>query len=164
MMGDDSLPPKDVVIEPFDNGSRAFGRPVIDFETIRIQAGRVPFKMRDRVCNHSSLVYNDEERRVWCEDCKSTVDPYDVFMIVVRDWHKITASINGKLARATEAVEATLVRRAAKSLDRAWGKGMAPACPHCNGALLPEDYADGARLTLNREMEEARRKRTKEQP
>lgn len=159
MSDDEKLPPADVEIEPFDDGARAFGRPIIDFETIRIQAGRTPFKKRDQICEHNSLVYNDSDRRVWCEDCKSTVDPYDAFMRIVMQWHHIQGSINGKLARASEAMNATLVRRAAKNLDRSWGHKMAPNCPHCHNGLLPDDFADGIRSSRSRELEEARRSR-----
>lgn len=160
---DENIPPSDIEIEPFDDGARALGRPIIDFETIRIQAGRTPFKKRGVICQHNSLVYNDTERRVWCEDCKSTVDPYDAFMRIVMQWHHIQASINGKLARADEATKATLVRRAAKNMDRSWGHKMAPNCPHCKNGLLPEDFDSpgGVRSSRSRELEEARRRAAK---
>jgi hypothetical protein len=161
-MADDEelIPPADVEIEPYDDGARAFGRPVIDFETIRIQAGRTPFKSREKVCQHNSLVYNDSERRVWCQDCRTTVDPYDAFMRIVMQWHHIQGAINGKLATAKEAMDATLVRRSAKNLDRSWGRKMAPNCPHCKNGLLPEDFdfPGGVRSSRSRELEEARRR------
>jgi hypothetical protein len=52
-----------------------------------------------------------------------------------------------------------LIRRAAKEIDRTWGHKMSPCCPHCRGALLPEDFASGAASSFNSEMERARRHR-----
>jgi hypothetical protein len=79
-------------------------------------------------------------------------------MIVVRMFQKMLMELRAKRVKADEAMASTLIRRAAKSMDRTWGHKMAPLCPHCHGGLLPEDFENGG-SACSRELEVARRKR-----
>jgi hypothetical protein len=156
-MSDEPINPNDVPLEARE-GSTPYSSPVIDLAEVRIAYG-LP-KPGQRVCSHRRLIYCRSERRVWCEDCESTVESFDAFMTVTEHFHLMEREARAKLARAAEAEAATLVKRASKNLDRQWnGKHpMAVSCPHCRGGLLPEDFIDGG-SAVSRDIELARRKR-----
>jgi hypothetical protein len=138
-------------------GSTPFGSPVIDLAEVRIRFGKADLR-KGRPCEHRALIYSRDERRVWCEDCERTIDSFDAFMTLTTHFHTMERAATGKQAKADEALARTIVRRAAKVLDKAWGK-MAPLCPHCRTGLLPEDFADGFGSAVGIEIERARRKR-----
>ena len=131
---------------------------VIDLAEVRVEFG-LPRNRHER-CAHRSLTYNVEERRVWCRDCERSIDGFDAFMVLVRNFAAMEQAARAKMTQAEEAKSAHIGRRAAKKLDQAWsGQQMAVGCPHCNGGLLPEDFEHvGMR---SRELELARRARLK---
>jgi hypothetical protein len=130
---------------------------VVDLGSVRVRYGLTPYKAK--VCEHKSVTYNQSERRIWCQDCERTIDSFDGFVMLLKHWQEMERAARHKLAQAEEARQATLVRRAAKELDRDWGHKRAPCCPHCRGGLLPEDFDRGAAAATSRELEVARRKR-----
>lgn len=132
---------------------------VVDLGEFRIRQGRTPHADAKRVCKHAHLTIVSSERRINCDDCGKDVEPFEVVQSLTRYWSDLGADIERKQRKADEASAATLVRRAAKEIDRAWGHKMSPCCPHCRGALLPEDFANGAASSFNSEMERARRSR-----
>lgn len=131
---------------------------VIDLDGVRIQWGlpRAPWLSR---CKHPHLVYSSEERRVWCEDCQRTIENFDAFMVLVKGFQRMEADARHKIAKADEAMAATIIRRAAKAVDKAWMGDRAIGCPHCRGGILAEDFADGVGVQMSREYELARRNR-----
>lgn len=129
--------------------------PVVDFASYRVRAGRTPFTARK--CEHNSVLYCTRERRVWCDDCKSSIDAFDAFLNIVRHFEEIVAEIRAAKRMAEEALRSVIVRRAAKEIDRTWGAKMAPCCPHCRRGLLPQDFADGM-SAVGRDYEEAARR------
>jgi ribosomal protein S27E len=125
------------------DGSRPFGSPVIDLGEMRIRFG-VPDTTRGRPCEHRDLIYSTKERRVWCATCERTVDSFDAFMTLTRMFHDMVRDWRGKMHKADEALKATIGRRAAKVIDKAWtDTQMAICCPRCGQALLPEDFEHG---------------------
>ena len=124
-----------------DSDGKPFSAEVIDLAGIRVEWGR-PASFTKR-CDHRSLVFNRDERRVWCKDCERTLDGFDAFMVLNAGFTKIVQAANHKLAKAEEALTSTLVRRAAKEIDRTWRSKLAPMCPHCRQGLLPEDFERG---------------------
>lgn len=139
-----------------DEGSRPYGSPVVDFADIRIAHG-LP-KFHAKVCKHSRLTYNRAQRRIWCSDCESSVDGFDAFMSVADHFQKMELAAQSKLQKAQEALDGTIVRRAARHLSRIWsGNQMAVSCPHCKGGLLPDDFENGGRSAWSRELELAKR-------
>lgn len=142
-------------LEPFAD---PHGR-IIDIGEFRIRHGRTPYKEEKMLCRHANLIVSQSERRIWCEDCQKDIEPFEVVLKFQREWGRIDAHYRSEHAKAQEALSATLIRRAAKSIDRTWGRKMAPCCPGCNIALLPEDFANGAISAVSMEYEEARRKR-----
>jgi hypothetical protein len=154
-----SAGPPDEPLQPFgDDVGFALNR-VVDLAGVRLRRGRTKPGVRE--CPHMNLTYSDTERRVWCDDCSRTIDNFDALMVVTRHFEQMMAAARRHETRAREAMEASLVSRAAKKVDEAWrGRGLVPACPHCHRGLLPEDFADGAAL-ISREMETARRRKGK---
>ena len=130
---------------------------VIDLDKVRVALGwpRTPRHLR---CQHLSMVYSTEERRVWCKDCESTIDTFDAWLVLIQNFEGMMRDVRSRLAKAAEALAAVVIRRAAKELDRSWGQKMAPCCPHCRRGLLPEDFADGAAGAVSVELERGRRK------
>ncbi len=135
---------------------------VIDLAGVRLQRGR-PATPPHKRCQHHRMAYCTAERRVWCEDCKRTLDPFDALMVVVSKFGEMESEARGKLAQANDALGKTARLRATKALDRVWsGNAMAVACPHCKGGLLPEDFADGASSAWSRNLEIAARRKKHE--
>lgn len=115
-----------------------YGTTVVDIGEIRVARGKAR-RVRS-TCKHMVLTYDTSERRVYCTDCESDVEPFDAFIKFV-DLH---AHIEDRIARLREAEQHTLFSRAAKVMDKAFRSSkMAPLCPHCRAAILPEDVANG---------------------
>ena len=142
-------------IEPQDY---LYGVKVVDIGDFRVQRGMT--RRNADTCKHLKVTYDPEERRVFCNDCEKGVDPFDAFINLVERFANAEARIQRSAANLNAALEANIISRAAKSIDVAWrSKTMAPACPHCCEALLPEDFANGVKTNVSKEL--ARRKRTK---
>lgn len=155
MTSDDKDPPLEVI----EDGGRYVGQ-VVDLADVRIRQGRTPYKFKN--CDHHSIIYCTSERRVWCEDCKRTIDNFDAFLIFTRKFEEMVRDARHKMDRADEAMKSSVRRRATKELDRAWsGRAeMAVCCPHCRTGLLPEDFADRGSSRVSAEIERARRRKT----
>lgn len=150
-------------IEPLDKDGQAFGN-VIDLAGVRIRSGRSTTRFGEK-CGHMRMTYDQSERRVWCEDCNRTVDSFDAFDVLVKHLAEMERAAKDKLYRANEAIQTSIVSLATKALDRVWrGRRMAPCCPHCRVALLPEDFANGVGHSVSREIEIARRRQRKAPP
>jgi len=153
-MDEDKPKPFDVPLENRPD-SQPFGAPVVDFAGVRIAHGMRKF--HHRVCKHNRLVYSTNERRVWCEACERTIDAFDAFMSLTNNFQQMKLAAEFEQKQAREALGMHLVRRAAKNVDRTWGAGMAPACPHCGKGILAHDMLGGD--CVSAEIEVARRKR-----
>lgn len=130
-------------IEPQDY---LFGPKVVHIEDLRVARGKT--RRPASSCRHRQLVYDDNERRVWCQDCEQDVEPFDAFIQTCEVFQKAAARINKRSSDLAEAETFQLRSRAAKVMDEAWRrKNMAPLCPHCSTAILPEDVAGGVALT-----------------
>jgi len=133
---------------------------VIDIGDIRVARGlsRRPYS----ACGHHQLVYDHNERRVWCKDCESNIEAFDAFEQLVSRFHDKASELKCREKAVEEAEAHSIIRIAAKRLDEIYRrKKMVPACPHCSGGLLPEDVEHIG--TVSRSWELARRKRKAEQ-
>lgn len=128
---------------------------VIDFGDIRVARGlsRRPYN----ACNHTNLTYDTAERRVWCVDCRSTLEGFDAFMTMVGYFQRLEAHARQKLDEAVKARDAVVHRIGAKALEGVWRGKMAACCPHCQRGILPEDAERMA--AISREIEIARRRK-----
>ena len=131
------------------------GIKVVDIGDARVARGlsRRPFSG----CHHNSLIYDGCERRIWCPDCKSTIDPFDAFLSLVGQFDRAQRKAEQKAKELADAKSHNLVRIAAKQMDDQWRrKRTVPTCPHCRKGLMPEDAARMGRMS--REIEIARRR------
>lgn len=136
------------------------GVKVIDIGDLRIARGlsRRPHS----VCSHSRLIYDKHERRIWCEDCEHDVESFDAFEILVSNYSSAIGHYNKIKKEALEAKEHNLHLLACREIEHVWRGGrMAPACPHCKGGLLPEDFKP-LRLRVSAAIERQRRINKKE--
>lgn len=125
----------DAPIEPQDFAN---GVKVVDIGDLRIARG---LTRRPRgTCPHRNMVYDDRERRIWCNDCESEVEAFDAFKRLCEAWSGATSKLQRRQRAVEEAEHFTLRSRAAKAMDVAWRKrNTAPGCPHCHKPLLPQD-------------------------
>ena len=148
-MSDECTPP----IEPQDYIG---GVTVIDIGDARVARGlsRRPVS----VCNHKNMVYDQNERRIWCKECETNVDGFDAFRILVEYFAAAQAAIVRDQERIEEAVKFNITRIAAKNMEEAFRrKRMVPCCPHCGCGIFPEDTNNLS--MVGREYEAARRAR-----
>ncbi|WP_244594607.1 hypothetical protein [Methylosinus sporium] len=132
---------------------------VVDIGDVRVSRGlsRRPFSL----CHHRRLAYDEKERRVWCQDCETDVEPFDAFRLLVEQMHRATAELERQATELNEAMAFQARQIATKKLDKAWrSRTMVPACPHCNNGLFPEHFKDGLAM-LGRDYAEARLKNRK---
>lgn len=137
---------------------------VVDFGDIRVARGlsrRSPLL----ACAHRKMVYDERERRIWCDDCESTVEPFDAFRALVEQFDKASKRADKEIKEARAALEHSLIARAAKVVDKAWrSRRMAPCCPHCSRGLLPEDFANGLKRSVSLMLERQKRKSNQTPP
>lgn len=135
------------------------GLNVVDIGDIRVARGmsRRPAK----TCQHRRMVYDDNERRIWCSECESEVESFDAFLGIAKRMDAHIKSLNRRADAVKEAEAHAIRSRAAKVIDEAWrSKTMAPLCPHCNSAILPDDVANGVAMA-SKALVIAARKRSK---
>lgn len=130
------------------------GAPVIDLAGVRVARGLA--KDPSKVCGHLYLRYSPEERRVWCVDCETTIEPFTAFQTMATFYHAMVHEAECAISRAHEVEKAVLVRKVAKTIDKTWRRGMAVLCPHCHAGILPEDQLGSS---ISRELEVKRRER-----
>lgn len=127
---------------PIDPQDYTYGVKVVDIGDLRVARGltRRPLS----TCDHMRQVYDDKERRIWCSDCESELEPFDAFMVMVGQMDSHWKRLQRRAREVAEAEQFALRSRAAKVMDEAWrSTTMAPLCPHCNEAIMPEDVAKG---------------------
>jgi hypothetical protein len=153
-------PPDDPIVEI--KGAGAYHAQVIDLAGVRIKAG-LPKSVHKKTCKHHTLTYCRSDRRVWCDDCSRTIEPFDALLMMIGAFADMERDAARKMLKADEAMASTVRRRSAKELDRAWSGNLpAVCCPHCRKGILPEDFDGGIGARTSREYEMARRKRERE--
>lgn len=156
-MSDQKTPP--IVPQDYLSGVK-----IVDIGDLRVARGRS--RRPVSVCKHSQLVYDSNERRVWCKECETDIEAFDAFELLVGYFNAAANRLERREELVREAEEHSLISRAAKVVDHAWrSRRMAPDCPHCQTPLLPEDFANGIKSSTGTEFARARRQalRSKEQ-
>lgn len=144
----------DAPIEPHEY---LYGVKVVQIEDLRVARGltRRPISS----CRHRKMVYDDKERRIWCSDCETEVEPFDAFMYLVEVFDGGLKDLNRRRREIHEAEQFAMRSRAAKVMDQAWrSTTMAPLCPHCNAGLLPEDVVKGVSMASKQLIRKRREK------
>lgn len=134
------------------------GLTVVDFGDYRVSRGltRRPYS----ACQHHRLVYDGNERRIWCKDCERDVEPFDAFRLFCENAHAVSAALDRRAKEVAEAENHALISLAAKNIDKVWRKrDMIPCCPSCSAGLFPEDFKNGILGGMSREYAEALRNR-----
>lgn len=134
------------------------GVKVVDIGDIRVARGmsRRPVSS----CQHRQLHYDTAERRIWCADCETDVEPFDAFKMLVEHFHSAEEKLERRAQEIKAAEDHALISIAAKEIDKAWrSRKMVPACPHCRAPLFPEDFRNGIKATYGREYAEAMARR-----
>lgn len=143
---------------PIEPKEYLYGPKVVQIEDLRVARGLT--RRPSSTCRHRQLVYDDNERRIWCQDCESEVEPFDAFVQVCAVFQKAKSDIDRRRAQLAEAESFQIRSRAAKVMDEAWrSTKMAPLCPHCMTAILPDDVARGVAKTDKRLAIAARKKK-----
>ncbi|MBO2926699.1 hypothetical protein [Metapseudomonas otitidis] len=142
---------------PIEPQEYLYGPKVVQIEDLRVARGLTRRPLSS--CRHRQLVYDDKERRVWCQDCEQEVEAFDAFLSVVGVFQRAKAEIDRRRRELEEVEKFRIVSRAAKAMDAAWRKrDTAPLCPHCMTAILPEDVAKGV-AEGSKSLAQARRKK-----
>jgi Zn finger protein HypA/HybF involved in hydrogenase expression len=131
---------------PIDEQPYIGGVTVVHIEDLRIARGlsRRPAS----ACPHRSLVYDQKERRIWCKDCETDVEPFDAFRMLAERSHAHSEHLRDREKRVKEAEAFQIRSRAAKVMDEAWrSRNMVPNCPHCRRGIFPEDVVRGVSMT-----------------
>ncbi len=148
-----------VPIEPTDY---LYGVKVVQIEDLRVARGMT--RRPASSCRHKQLVYDDNERRVWCQDCEAEVEAFDAFKGLVEVFSGGMSTLQRRRRELDEAEKFQIRSRAAKVMDEAWRRTkMAPLCPHCSNAILPEDVVGGLGCA-SKELVIAARKRDRDKP
>lgn len=134
---------------------------VVDIGDVRVARG---FSRRHHSsCPHRQLVYDGQERRIWCKDCEKDVEGFDAFKLLVEYFDTASAALERRRREVEEAEAASLISRAAKAVDEVWrGRKRLPSCLRCGQGLFPEDFAGGVRSTVGRDYAEAARRKARE--
>ena len=140
---------------PIDPQEYLGGVNVVDIGDLRVARGLTRRPLSS--CRHLKMVYDDKERRIWCQDCESEVEPFDAFKGIVERLDGTIKRLQRREREIGEAEQFTARSRAVKALDDVWRtRNAVPLCPHCSEALLPEDFARGVSST-GKELAKARR-------
>ena len=130
---------------PIESKEFLSGVKVVDIGDYRVARGksRRPFSS----CAHLRMVYDKDERRIWCEDCKKDVSAFDAFESLIVNLAKANDKIRSEKEKIKIAKEHNLISIASKVIDDAWRqKKLVPCCPHCREALFPDDFKRGASM------------------
>ena len=123
-------------------GDFKFGINVVDIGDIRVERGlsyRSPMR-----CLHHNVVYDEQERRIWCKDCEKGIDAFDFLKKLVEQYNGVRKSMLRREEELREAESFQARMRATKVMDHEWRKrSTVPVCPHCRQGIFPEDVADG---------------------
>lgn len=144
-------------IEPKDF---LYGVKVVQIEDLRVAKGMTRRPLSS--CKHKQLVYDDTERRIWCQDCEQEVEAFDAFTALVQVFSAGKSELARRKREMAEAESFQIRSRAAKVMDEVWrSTKMAPLCPHCMAAILPEDVAGGVAKTSKSLVAAARKRKAK---
>jgi len=148
---------------PIEPQEYLYGVKVVQIEDLRVARGMT--RRPASSCRHKKLVYDEKERRVWCSDCEVEVEPFDAFVGIVEVFSGGMSSLQRRRRELDEAEKFQMRSRAAKVMDEAWrSTKMAPLCPHCNTAILPEDVAGGVASTSKSLVTAARKRASATKP
>src|SRR5690242_789873 len=94
------------------------GVTVVDIGDVRVARGLT--RRAHSSCPHRRMMYDHDERRIWCRDCEREIEGFDAFRILVEQYDKAHSSLDRRKKEITEAEKFQLRSIAAKKMDEAW--------------------------------------------
>lgn len=121
---------------------------VISFSDAKVTRDRRNY--RPGACRHLHLSLDDEGEIVRCSDCHVQVGAYWALAMLIERFQRERASLDARDAALKEQAGKTLHLKAARVIESIWrGRKMAPLCPHCREAILPEDGMGSSMTSLD---------------
>jgi hypothetical protein len=108
------------------------------------------------VCFHRHLAYDEANKYIECLDCKLPVQPFEAFMILVRNYGQGLRDLESrrKELQELEAKSEKSLLKATRVVDSVWrSRTMLPCCPHCGRGVTPEDGFGRHRVGKKHELE-----------
>lgn len=108
-------------------------------------------------CLHQTFIIDEKHGSVACEACGENVSAFHALCSIAHS-ESLFRQRMGHLTRLREELKAYRPwLKAARAIESIWrGNKALPVCPHCNGALHPDDFQHVGRVS--RQLEEQRRK------
>ena len=121
---------------------------IISFSDAKISRDRRNY--RPGACRHLHLALDDEGEIVRCSDCQVQVGAYWALTMLIERFQRERAALDARDAGLKELASRTLHLKAARVIESIWrGRKMAPLCPQCNEAILPEDGMGSSMASLD---------------
>jgi len=114
---------------------------------------------KDR-CEHLTVTLDDNGGIITCDTCNKQLDPYVALSLICERWERHARDHQSARERIAADAKAVVHLRAAKKVEQAWRRGMAPLCPHCDEPILPEDNMGCTSVDRERVREQRRFKGT----
>lgn len=118
-MGKDRDGYKDGTKHPIKPAGYIHGVKIVDIGDLRVSRGHARYEVS--TCRHKELVYCSTERAIWCDDCETRLDPFDVFKLFVER----SDAAAKRIKYLKELEDLTLISRASKALDEDFRSRMA---------------------------------------
>lgn len=123
-----------------------------------IEIGKAKLEKKwQKTCNHSSLLYDPQDRTVECRDCGRFIEPFQAFLTLVRNMGAEQDKLKSMRDDVMRLKEKETHLLAARKAESAWRKiKTVPTCPHCKEAIFAND-GFGNNWTNKERAKEARR-------
>ncbi len=127
---------------------------IVSIGDLRIQRLERHQKPQD-ACRHKHMEMDSVGQIVLCLDCGKQLTAYWALEEILSGYQRACADLRARREQVAAERKINLHLVAAKAVEEAWRGGMAPCCPHCHDAILPEDGLGGMRV--NRQIVLTRR-------
>jgi transcription initiation factor TFIIIB Brf1 subunit/transcription initiation factor TFIIB len=109
-------------------------------------------------CDNRTFTIDTKNRIVTCNQCGAIIDPFEVLIDITEHWERMEERTQRLLEQRREIENYKPWLIVIRDLERQYkGKQYLPVCPHCDKAFYLEELV----RWVNREIEEARRKKEK---
>lgn len=127
---------------PIEPQSFLGGVTVVNIGDVRVARGLS--RRHHSSCTHRNMLYDQQERRVWCPDCEHDIEGFDAFLCLLEGYDHAIKSVERREESIGQLEKFKLRTIAARKMEEAWRhQKMVPACPHCGNGLFPEQFKNG---------------------
>lgn len=139
---------------PDEPSQEADGGRIVTIGDLKIRRAQ-RFSRDPARCAHNDLEMQADGEIIVCMDCSRQVSAYWVLGQLLDQYRDAWRAVRSEWEQARWERKKTVRMVAARKIEDAWRRGMAPCCPHCDRAILPEDGL--GEVQVNRALEVARR-------